>query len=524
MKRYLYTIAAITAVTASTPALAQSETDSTMTQSVRLERDFSPVVQQKNKIDRQPAQQEVKQKKADATLADWQVEPVRSSQVGIVPAGQVIAEHKQEQSGYVSLSAGNYWNTDLKAGAHLDEFSVDAKGFFTKGNLKLPFPVLTDEGLSDKKWESSLLSGEILGTWSHACNNEAQVEAHLGAKGTAARTFNYQFLGLSTDTLSQVCDKTGKQRWGQILGDVSYETDQLKLALGYDFTHLTTPDSLPSDWTTNTIQFKGSYGWYDNANWQASLDLDLGGTFGKEKSYFTIHPTLHLSLIPDPEAWRRFYIDLGFGTRHEALMEVMNQLPIAFFTEEYKNTTDALDFHIGYEDNDEGYLRWGAELELGYTKDELCAEAVSADTTGFDGLYMKILQDDCFTYGIQGHVDYEYNRFFGAKANILFHGHSCDAAGLGQPHLKMNLHLLSNPGPVQMDLGLDMGFKREILYMGEMFDLGSDVDLNYSLLWQCNPDFKVFGSLHNILNRQYQLWPGVPAQGFNVHAGFTWVF
>lgn len=505
-------------------AMAQAQ-DSTMNQTMRLERDFSPIVQQKNKIDRMPAVQPIQTKKSDASFAKWQVESVKSSEIGIVPAGQVIATPEDQYDGYLELSGGNYWNTDLKAGYRYDDFRVDAKGFFTAGALKLPYDVLTTEGPMQKRWDSQLLSGDLVGTYSKTLNNKAQFEAHLGTQGTIVNTFNYRFLNDTIiDTLQISSSKPNRQQWGQIRADASYETDQFKLFLGYDFTKLHAADSLPGAWTSNTLQLRGSYGWYDNDDWQFSMDLGIGGVFCKEKSYFTIQPQLHYSYMPAPGEWRRVYADLSFGSRHEALSEVMERMPLAFFEKEYGNSAEIFNLHLGYEDNEQGYLRWGAELELGYTEDELCAEAAPIDTTSRDGLYMRILQDDCFSYGIEAHVDYEYTRYFGAKANIHYHGHSCEAAGMSEPHLQMALHLLSHPGRVNLDLGLDLSVKRELTYLGESYDLGTLPDLNFRMDWKVNDELNIFAYGKNLLGIQYELWPGIPAQRTNVHVGFNWVF
>lgn len=496
-----------------------------MNQTMRLERDFSPIVQQKNKIDRQPATQPLLEKKNDATYANWQVESVKSSEIGIVPAGQVIAEIKDEQNGYLELSAGNYWNTDAKAGIKIGDLSIDAKAFFTTGNLKLPHPVMTAEGIQSKRWDSRLFTGDLTGTYSVTLDNDAQFEAHAGFNGTGVRTFNYQFLDdIYLDTLQLRSSKPGGQRWTQMRADASYEADQFKLAVAYDYTKLNTPDSLPNNWGASTLMFKGTYGWYENDAWQFSVDLGLGGVFGKEKNYFVFHPELHFSLMPEYGAWRRIYADLGFGSRREALVDIMNRMPLAYFEEEYQNSVDLFDLHLGYEDNEQGYLRWGAEVELSSTKDELCAEASPVDTTRRDGIYMKILQDDCFSFGVGAHVDYEYNRYFGLKANAKFHGHSCKAAGLAEPHVQMAMHMLSNPGNVKFDLGLDLGLCREMQYMGHEYDLGAIADLNIRADWQVNDQLKIFAFARNLMCVKYQLWPGVPAQGLNFHAGFNWVF
>jgi len=509
------------------------EADSTMNQSVRLARDYSPVVQQKNKIDRQPAQQETQQSKSDASFIDWKVDAVKSSEIGVVPAGEVITTDKEESLGYVELSAGNYWNTDLKAGYKIDDFSIDAKGFFTQSQRKLPFPVYyaPQDSMCNKKWHNHFLNGEVMGTYSVTLDNDAQFEAHLGMAGTSAKTFNYAFYGKSQDTLQMCNEKTGTQHWGRILGDASYETDNFKIKLAYDFNKLTTADSisttidsLPGSWSSNTLLLSSTYGIYDNDNWQASLDLDLGGVFGKQKNYFLIRPTLHFSWIPNELQWRRFYGDLSFGRSRESLYEMMNQVPIAYMVNEYKPQAESFNLALGYEDNEQGYFRWGAGVRLAYIEDQLGCEAMPADSTGFDGMYVKFVEDDCFTFGLNAHVDYEYNRYFGIKADFELESQSSDYINTGAPNLKLSLHALSNPGKVKMDLGVDLGGMREMYYMGKTYDLGTTTDLNFRLDYQYNSNLRVFAFARNILNQQYELWPSVPAQGINVHAGFKWEF
>ena len=528
MKIYIMALAAMTSAVATETASAQNQQqDSSMVQSVRLARDYSPIVQQKNKIDRQPALQSVQQKKNDATYADWSVDPVRSAEIGIVPAGQVIASKKDDwHVGYVELSAGNYWNADLKAGISSGDFRIDGKGYFTKGDIELPFSVVTADGVKTEDWTSRRLNGSVVGTYSHTLYNDAQLEAHVALAGTSVNTFNYRFYEApDTFLLQKVVDKPNHQHWGQVRGDASYETDQLRLFLGYDFTHLTTPDSLPCDgWHTNTLQFSGRYGWYENENCQFSIDLDMGGVFGKSRSYFTMHPTMHLSVIPEADTWRRIYFDLGFGSRHTPLMQLMEAMPIAYIEKEYKNSSDAFNLHIGYEDNEQGYFRWGAELQLGYVKNDLGAVITPIDSIHKDGLYAKIVQEDCFNFGLNAHLDYEYNRYFGAKVNFNMLTHSCETHGLGNPPVNIGMHALSHPGNVAIDFGLDLEFGHKMYYNGDLYDLNSNADLNFRVDWQCNEDWQLFAFGRNMLNLENEFYPGIPAQRLNLHFGFNWKF
>jgi hypothetical protein len=526
MKAYIWTLAALYILSATTPASAQTEQDTAMNRTMRLERDFSPIVQQKNKIDQQPATQPVQTKKNNATMADWKVSSVKSAEIGVMPVGQVIASPEQEQDGYLEFSAGNYWNTHLKAGIILDEFRVDAAGFFTKGKQKLPFDVYhpAQDSLSSAKFEERTLTGNIQASYCHDTGDEATVEAHFGAQGSSVNTFHYDFFNFSTDTLIQVGDKAGKQSWGKIFGDISYETDQFKVGAYYDFSKLTSPDTISGKQLSNTLLLNAKYGWYDQDTWQASMDVTLGGVFGKQKSYFILHPNLHLSLIPDPSAWRRFYADLGFGTRREGLSELMEHVPYAQFDKEYKSTFDAMDLHIGFEDNNSGYLRWGAEVQLAFLKNALCAQAVSVDTTRRDGLYMNIFQDDDFRFGLKGNIDYEYNRYFGTKIDLTLLTHSCEAASFGDPAFQIDWHVLSHPGKLTLDANLDMGFGCKTWYNEKEYDLGPAININFRGDYQCSDELSLFAGIHNEFGKNAELFPAIPYQTFNIYAGFHWDF
>ena len=526
MKRYKLVLCSLLSPLAVLQVQAQSASDTTMSRTMLLERDFSPIVQQKNKIDRQPATQEVQQKKNNATLADWQAITVKSAEIGVMPAGQVVAEARDADDGYLEFSAGNFWNADLKAGLKWDEFQIDAKGFFTKGKLDLPHQVTNAaaDTLFDQTWQSRYLNGEIKATYKRELANEGLFLTHFGAMGTSVNTFNYQFFGSSIDTLIQVSDKPGRQSWGKVFADVCYESDQFKIGGYYDYSHLSTPDSMRNDWSANTLMLQSAIGWYDQDNWKASIDLDFGGVFGKSKSYVIFHPTFHLSLLPDFTAWRRFYLDLGFGSRREGLTDLMETLPLAYFDYEYKNTIDAMDLHIGYEDNDQGYLRWGIETELGIAKRALCTEAVPVDTTHRDGLYMRVYQDDDVRFGLSAHADYEYSRYFGIQTRAKLLTHSCDAARLSDPTFALDLHLLSHPGRLSLDFGLDMGFGRKYKYLDYNYDLGSDIDICFRGDWHCTKDFALFLCFHDLVGGYGEMYPGVPEQCFNLHAGFSWKF
>ena len=146
------------------------------------------------------------------------------------------------------------------------------------------------------------------------------------------------------------------------------------------------------------------------------------------------------------------------------------------------------------------------------------------DSIHQDGLYAKIVQEDCFNFGLNAHLDYEYNRYFGAKANFNLLTHSCETHGLGNPPVAIRMHALSHPGNVAIDFGLDLEFGQKMYYNGDLYELKSNADLNFRVDWQCNEDWQLFAFGLNLLNLENEPYPGISDQRINFHFGFNWKF
>lgn len=530
-----------------TAICALAQTDSTLNQSMTLEREFSPTVRQSQKLYRQPESQTTKtDSRPDVEYADWEAMTVTSGWIRTAPAGQVVAQQKEARLGYVEASAGNYWNADIRAGIRHGDFAVDANGFFTQGKLDVPtdLPEMLTPGFG--KWKSRYLNGAIKGTYSHTLDNEAQLEIHAAAAGHSLNSFN-----AAAETT----------HFGQISADASYETDRMKVRLGYHYngTHLLNPDNSSASTTPaspngtsgesttrtiasseNVLFLKFSYGWYDlHSSWRARLDVDLAEAFAA-KNHFSIQPSLHLSYLPDPDQWRRYFVDLGIGTRHDEIYDILTETPIVSHCHDYKSAFDVFRLGIGYEDNEQGQFRWGGKLLLGYTLDALCGQAImnADDRMQLQGVNVRLFNDDSFSYGFEVKADYEMSRLFEAKAKVSYLGQSCDAARFARPSTQISCHLLSRPRHFVIDLGMDAALGRkmetaipsftsstsETIYKTETVDLDAHPDLNLRVDWQANSRLKVYAFARNMLNLHSELWPGVPQQGINLHIGARYEF
>lgn len=494
-KHYIIYIAALFT---SAGAFAQQRADSTMQQSLTLEREFSPIVQKTNKIDRQPAPQPIQESHSQATYAEWEADAVRSSEIDVIPSGRITTPQLDPALGYVQASAGNYVNADVRAGIRKGDFSLDADGLYSVSDL-------------------NIMTGNVKATYSHTLGNEAQIETDIKAGGMISEL----------DT-----PEARKHKGGTAGADVSYENDSFKALLGFDHQAVGSASQ-------NSVNASLRYGIYEKSQrWQAYFDLPARFTFADgSNNYLTVKPTLHLTLLPSGGQWRKFEASIASGTSRPGCYELMQQLPVAMFREKYGTAFDIADATISYEDNEQGHFRWGLSAQARLTNDALCITAHPDLYTAFldRGTIVTFLPDEDFFIAGEAHVDYEYSRYFGIKAKARYQHHSSLGAALGQPLMVGSVHFVSAPGKVRIDLGVDAGIDRKVPYnnysdmigivgYGWTYNLGDIYDLNFRIDWQINRHFRAFAFGRNLLNRSTELLPLVEAQGINIHGGLRWDF
>ncbi|MDO4496848.1 MAG: TonB-dependent receptor [Bacteroidales bacterium] len=530
MKSYIY----MCSLMAACGSVQAQVADTTLTQSLTIERAYSPVIKEATKIDRMPAEKEITVTRQPVTYADKRSESLSPTQIKHMPAGQVVVSRNTAENGYLSLSAGNYWNADLRAGVRKDSLAVDVDGFFTYGSLRVPYP--NNEG-HKMKWDSKLLRGNIKATYGFELNNGDKLLTAAKVGGNAANMFNFEHKysdhgehRLNAITLGDPYN----QRWGQIQIGANYVNERFNVKLGYEHVGVKFPDV-----SDNIIELEGNVHIYDDEQWIVSASLHTDLTFGEE-TYFAIKPEVQASYMPDPDSWRCLYAKLGAGSRHENRYKLMNRMPI-LYADDYKNSGDIFDLTLGWEDSENGMFRYGASVNLRYTEDEI--SAVSEFTNKVEnhgseqrvtaiGLMGHLVSDDCFSALIEAHAIYELNRFFGAKAEIKYLAESCNYRGFGDPHFMTNLHLLGTYGKWKGDLGFEGGFDREMKFLYpdnasggvDKIKLESIANLNLRADYQHTQNLSFSAWINNILNHKAELWAFVPAQGINVHVGFNWKF
>ena len=516
---------------------AFAQKDTTLQQSMVVERDFSPIVRDANKIDQQPKQEEIAIRKSATRYADWLAPTATSSEVGVMPAGQVIATDNPEY-GFINFSAGNYINADLKAGVSYKDFFAELNGFATQGDLDLPYAVYspsmtsTENGqLSSGTWENRMMNGDVKLGIDHIFLNSSRVRAYICASGRNYNMMNMKLLPAAmvdpdfindNDFLYDISslNEDNKQKAGRLGAGVIYDIN----AFSIDLQYLRDAEKL-FDCSENTVKLGGKYGWYDDDKKNFTIALNLGMQFGEENN-FTCMPEIEYSRFGSTSL-SRFYVNAKAGVSRYELYDLLSVMPMASNLMDNGKETTLFDVTLGYENNDNGSFHYGAYIGAALISDLLDAEM--SDT------FAQLVQDDEFEFKAGAYMDYEYSKYFKTKAGVKFSSNP----RFGGEKLNVGLHFLSNPSSkLSLDLGFDGGIDRKMAYCTNYVesaddqlkryetdvDLGNILDLNFRADYQIMDNLNIFINGKNLLNNEYQLWAGVPAQKINIHAGFKWRF
>ena len=324
------------------------------------------------------------------------------------------------------------------------------------------------------------------------------------------------------DFLYDICslNEDDKQKAGRLGAGVIYDVNDLSLDIQY---YRDAEDLFGT--SENSIRLGGKYGWYDNDEWNFVASLNLGMQFGEENT-FVFLPEIEYSRFGSTSL-SRFYVNAKAGVSRYELYDLLSVMPMASNLMDNGKETTLFDVTLGYENNDKGSFHYGAYIGAALISDRLDAEMSET--------FAQLVQDDEFEFKAGAYMDYEYSKYFKTKAGVKFSSNP----RFGGEKLNVGLHFLSNPSSkLSLDLGFDGGIDRKMAYCTNYVesaddqlkryetdvDLGNILDLNFRADYQLMDNLNIFINGKNLLNNEYQLWAGVPAQKINIHAGFMWRF
>ena len=375
------------------------------------------------------------------------------------------------------------------------------------------------------------MNGDVKLGIDHIFLNSSRVRAYICASGRNYNMMNLKLLPAAmvdpdfingNDFLYDISslNEDDKQKAGRLGAGVIYDIN----AFSIDLQYLRDAEKL-FDCSENTVKLGGKYGWYDDDKKNFTIALNLGMQFGEENN-FTCMPEIEYSRFGSTSL-SRFYVNAKAGVSRYELFDLLSVMPMASNLWDYSQEATLFDVTLGYENNDNGSFHYGAYIGAALIGDRLDAEM--SDT------FAQLVQDDEFEFTAGAYMDYEYSKYFKTKAGVKFSSNP----RFGGEKLNVGLHFLSNPSSkLSLDLGFDGGIDRKMAYCTNYVesaddqlkryetdvDLGNILDLNFRADYQLMDNLNIFINGKNLLNNEYQLWAGVPAQKINIHAGFQWRF
>lgn len=566
-------------------ATPQAADTAAYSRSMTIERDFAPIIQQATKMDRLPAvDAPTPLPPAAVTYASWQARPMTTSQTGTLPVGQVFVQPDPAPRGWLDAYLGSYLNSRIDAGFRHRGFTIDGRLRFSRGTLPLghkesQIPALGataapadgstpvhQDVVPSYEWESKFASARLRAGYEHTFSNSARLRIHAGAEGSKYNLFDWALAAPEAPQSPLAwlpMDTRATQRVGTLFATADFDLHRWHLDLAYRRTGIDQPATSADDVASGTLALRAAwFGRPTERHRQWGGDLLIGGSHGDWKGV-TAKYVAHYSALPASGAFRRFYADAGIGFDHTPLDRLLDQFPFALIPShadyarlgipsikhdkaELGSQFDLIDLRVGYEDNEQGYLRWNVYAKMRYTMNALIRYALYADGTAepqpTHGTRTVFDRDDDLALGLGLALDYEYSRHFGLTLAADYTHHTEKLAATDVPAFTLEGHALVRPSrSLTFDLSFRGGLQRTGYYrvMSSSvpdetavdpgwsvrdIDLDPILDLGLRIDYRFSPRLAVYAFGTNLMNRKTDRWTLVPAQGIALHAGFSWRF
>ena len=562
------------------PAHAPQDT-AAFDRSMTIERDFAPIIQQAAKIDRLPALEEpAPLQPAPVSYATWQARPMTTTQTGTLPVGQVIAEPDPATRGWLDAYCGSYLNTRAEAGIRIGRgFTLDGLFRFTRADLPLGHSDFRQPALSGStatmaapayEWQAQHLAARLRAAYAHTFRSGPSLRLSAGAQGSKYNLFDWGLAHAAAAAPATPLAWTRlaaqpTQRAGTLFAAAQLDLSRWTLALDYRRTALDQPTGKDDDVASGTLALRAS--WYgrpspDRHQWGG--DILVGLSHGDWDGLTAKYVARYSALAPSG-ALRRFYADAGIGLDHTPLDRLLAQAPFALIPPagdyarlglrstlhddwDLAPQFDLFDLRLGYEDNEQGYLRWNVCAKARYTLGALVRYALYADGSAgaapTHGTRTVFDHADDLTLGLGLSLDYEYSRHFGLTFAADYTLHTEPLAATDLPALSLEAHALVRPSrSLAFDLSFAGGFQREGRYRAAVAPVGTAVaapapapepirkigldpilDLGLRADYRFSPRLAIYAFGTNLLDRKTDRWTLVPAQGIAIHGGLSWRF
>lgn len=567
---------------------AAAEPDSTLQQTMTLERDFTPVVRDADKLPSQPAaDNSALTQRQLISFAGWTPYTLTQTDVTRLKPGQVFDyDPFDTHRGWLDFRLGNYWNADLSAGYHIIDneatrLTVRTDWHATEQDIPTSRQALPFGGtLPD--WYQSYLSGggEVALTrrlkkldWQlqvgytgveHTLSgNNLHTHALLGNGGTAVgselrqktsdwnarlafsnrrqeRDIEFE-AGAEAYIFTYDLPEENREVQETLFADVATELDaDLRAGMKAE---VELRQYQKSSWLVNGLPHEGledgiAVRLTPFVTWDLDeLHLDLGARadfLSDAKHHLGIAPAVHATYqLPSAGQW--LYADVVGGVESPSVRTLMRQMPFYLPLEEHLNPFTVTDATVGYSNNRCGNLRGKLYVGAAYTLDALVAYATDGLTVGQQSLPVGVTTTlgnvDDLRLKAGAELEWTLNKYFAGKAATTVYHHSEACAGSQLANVDAEVALTSHPvRQLALELKYEGHYKRSAWYLNPATDgcekqsMDNINDLSFSASWAFRHNLSVLADLRNLLNEEQEVWLGIPGQKFNFQVGVHWTF
>lgn len=558
-------VAALLCINPSLYAQEQEE-NTNLNREMTLEREYDPSVQDANKVNTLPAIKEPEITKAAIDYSTFTLAANPDKEVKILPSGKILANIDYDKHrGYLNFGAGTYLNLNGDFGYRLvntgkDHLGITLSHRSMNGTLKYvqydgkvkarfndnlgglsyshifdkaTFNAGADYGYSSFNYYGMPISNRQ--PWSSSItmtdtetNQVAQtIQAYMGVRSAEESmtgyllnlkytNFSYKY-GISPDT------EGATEHTASLKGGLNTETGTDQRA-GIDVSLDYFNYNVPSDaYNTNHTSYAeiGASPYYRVAggNWNINLGANLFYiTHGDSKFLLTPNITVDATIAGNTILYgaatgkvqsnsmygisRMFrYVDPTWAiapTRHQlnSVIGVKSGVIPGFW----------FDLFGGYDIIKDGLLftpRYAADGNFGNLSTTVSGINVNRTFFGANIKYSYQKYFDLFVKGVYYLVDDpEYQPIFES------------------PEIEINTSLVVRPVE-KLSVALDFNFVKGKLLRRSFIPLDDIQELNLTGSYAFNTTFGFYAKLNNLLFREYDLYYGYPAQGFNVMAGIN---
>ena len=542
------------------PSLAQVQPqskDTTMNRTVVVEQEYNPIILDASKVNVLPKVEEPVVNKKEVEYA------ISSTPASNIPVGTMQAYTGKEvqptsKPGYVRAGYGNYGNLDLLGNYlfHLssrDKLNVNFSMDGMNGTLDMPYG-------DARKWDAHYYRTRAAIDYLHQFGKiDLSVAGHFGLSNFNYEPYGFSFkkqkftsgdlhfgvkstdetmpLQFNAETNLMLYDRQHNQFFGGVnetqirtkaivSGNIS---DEQQISIAFKMNNLIYNnkrdfynEEIKSIFKSRTVVDLNPYYELNNDDWRLHLGANVDFSFGNDKS-FRVSPDVTIQYVFSDSYV--VYANATGGRQLNDLRRLETYNPYSDPSNEMRDTYEQLNATLGFKASPVTGLWFN--IYGGYQ--DLKNNLASAAIANYSGSYLQLLQGNMHNIYAGAEASYSYKDIISFTASGIYRdwktakteNNSGDQLLYYMPSFEANFKVDIRPiSSVLINLGYQHITREKI--GNERVDPVGNLYLGGS--YEVFEGISIYVRANNLLNKDYQYYPGYPTEGINFMGGVSFRF